>query len=187
LAAVYSNLIVVKEPLDLYFKPMPGSFPGQVLRVAPDLLPPGSIRIESVLMDGQPYADFDADALTVRLPAASTSVRVKVRLVPTSGVEHFSVTSRIEGDAATLTLIGELDPRALSDLRAALDGVVAAGVARLLIDVAALGSISGEGAREIVFYRAKLRLEAKVTVSGASAAVRAVLEAAEFAESIVFA
>ncbi len=32
-----------------------------ILRVSPDILPPGSIRIGEVEVDGEPYADFDAD------------------------------------------------------------------------------------------------------------------------------
>ena len=48
LAAVYTNLLITKQPLDLYFKPQPGGFTDNILRVAPDILPPGSIRIDSV-------------------------------------------------------------------------------------------------------------------------------------------
>ena len=46
LAAVYTNLLITKQPLDLYFKPQPGGFKDNILRVAPDILPPGSIKIE---------------------------------------------------------------------------------------------------------------------------------------------
>lgn len=81
LAAVYSNLLVHKHPLDLFFKPMPDGF--DVLRVSPDILPQGSVRIESVTLDGQDYTDFDADALTVNLPKNRIeSIRVKVRIAP---------------------------------------------------------------------------------------------------------
>ena len=41
LAAVYGNLLVNKQPMDFYFKPKPGGFADNILRVAPDLLPPG--------------------------------------------------------------------------------------------------------------------------------------------------
>ncbi len=72
LAAIYTNLLVTKTPMDFYFKPKIGGFANNVLRVAPDLLPPGSIKIESVTINGEDYTDFDADALTVNLPSAST-------------------------------------------------------------------------------------------------------------------
>ncbi len=41
LAAVYSNLLVNEEDLELHFKPKAVNFPDGILRVAPDLLPPG--------------------------------------------------------------------------------------------------------------------------------------------------
>ena len=68
LAAVYTNLLITKQPLDLHFKPKPGAFKDNILRVSPDMLPKGSIKIESVTVDGKDYADFDADALTVKIP-----------------------------------------------------------------------------------------------------------------------
>jgi mannose/cellobiose epimerase-like protein (N-acyl-D-glucosamine 2-epimerase family) len=83
LAAVYTNLLITKQPLDLYFKPYPQGFQDRILRVSPDLLPPGSIRIGSVEMDGQPYNDFDAEGLFVRLPETNERVKVKVTIVPT--------------------------------------------------------------------------------------------------------
>ena len=84
LAQVYTNLLITKTPLTLYFKPQPGGFKDNVLRVSPDILPPKSVRIESVFIDEKPYTDFDAEALTVKLPQATTSVKVKVTLVPTA-------------------------------------------------------------------------------------------------------
>jgi mannose/cellobiose epimerase-like protein (N-acyl-D-glucosamine 2-epimerase family) len=81
LAAVYTNLLVMKQPLELYFKPKANGFPDDLLRVAPDILPPGSVKIEQVWVDDRPYEDFDAEELTVRLPR-DQEVRVRVRLVP---------------------------------------------------------------------------------------------------------
>ena len=82
LAQVYTNLLITKHPLDLYFKPQPGAFPGGLLRVAPDILPTGRVALQKVWIDDEPYADFDAKALTVRLPEATRPVRVKVTVVP---------------------------------------------------------------------------------------------------------
>ena len=83
LAQVYTNLLITKKPLDLYFKPLPGAFKRNILRVSPDILPPGSIRISAVEIDGKPYTDFDAAGLTVKLPETTVQVRVKVRVEPT--------------------------------------------------------------------------------------------------------
>jgi mannose/cellobiose epimerase-like protein (N-acyl-D-glucosamine 2-epimerase family) len=82
LAVTYTNLLITKQPLTMWFKPYPKGFKDNILRVAPDLLPPGSIRIESVEIDGQPYANFDAEKLTVRLPETDQRVKVKVTIVP---------------------------------------------------------------------------------------------------------
>src|SRR6185295_14574966 len=53
LAAVYQNLLITKKPLDLYFKPRPDGFKGRVLRVAPDMLPPGRVKLTAVEIDGK--------------------------------------------------------------------------------------------------------------------------------------
>lgn len=82
LAQTYQNLLVHKQPLTLHFKPQPNGFKDNVLRVSPDLLPVGSIRISAVEIDGKPYSNFDATGLTVKLPASEQSVRVKVTLEP---------------------------------------------------------------------------------------------------------
>jgi len=82
LAAVYTNLLITKQPMDFYFKPFPGGFEDDILRVSPDILPPGSIKISKVEIDGEPYSNFDADALTVKLPKTTERVKVKVTIVP---------------------------------------------------------------------------------------------------------
>jgi hypothetical protein len=81
---VYTNLLITRQPMDFYFKPRPDGFKDRILRVQPDILPPGSVRLDSVTIDGQPYQHFDATALTVTLPQSENALRVKVRLVPTS-------------------------------------------------------------------------------------------------------
>ena len=82
LSAVYINLLITKQPMDFYFKPQPGAFPRNILRVSPDILPPGSIHIGEVWINDAPYANFEADRLTVKLPDTKEQVRVKVRIVP---------------------------------------------------------------------------------------------------------
>jgi mannose/cellobiose epimerase-like protein (N-acyl-D-glucosamine 2-epimerase family) len=69
LASVYTNLLITKQPMEFHFKPKAGGFKNNILRVSPDILPPGSIKIGAVWINGEPYTDFDANGLTVRLPA----------------------------------------------------------------------------------------------------------------------
>jgi hypothetical protein len=85
LAAVYTNLLITKQPLDLHFKPLPNGFEDRTLRVEPDILPKGSVTISHVWLDGAPYGDFDAAGLTVRLPVSDQRHAVKVRLQPREG------------------------------------------------------------------------------------------------------
>jgi mannose/cellobiose epimerase-like protein (N-acyl-D-glucosamine 2-epimerase family) len=85
LAQVYTNLLITGHPLDLHFKPMPGAFPEDLLRVAPDILPPGRVQLAEVWIDGEPYPDFDQQALVVRLPRSQEPLRVKVRIEPSRG------------------------------------------------------------------------------------------------------
>jgi mannose/cellobiose epimerase-like protein (N-acyl-D-glucosamine 2-epimerase family) len=82
LASVYTNLLVARQPLNLWFKPRPDA--DRTLRVSPDLLPPGRVRLERVEIEGKPYEVFDPEALTVELPASADSLTVQVELVPTT-------------------------------------------------------------------------------------------------------
>jgi mannose/cellobiose epimerase-like protein (N-acyl-D-glucosamine 2-epimerase family) len=82
LSAVYINLLVNKQPMDFHFKPQPGAWKNNTLRVSPDLLPEGSISIGEVTADGDKYTNFSADKLTVKVPDTKDPVRLKVTIVP---------------------------------------------------------------------------------------------------------
>jgi mannose/cellobiose epimerase-like protein (N-acyl-D-glucosamine 2-epimerase family) len=82
LAQIYTNLLITKQPMDFYFKPLPGAFKRNILRVSPDILPPGSIRIGEAWVNDETHDDFDAEGLTVKLPDSKDQVKVKVHIVP---------------------------------------------------------------------------------------------------------
>ncbi|HUE87491.1 MAG TPA: AGE family epimerase/isomerase, partial [Vicinamibacterales bacterium] len=82
LSAVYINLLVTKQPMEFHFKPQPGAWKQNTLRVSPDLLPEGSIAIGEVTADGEKYTNFSADKLTVKVPDTKDPVRLKVTIVP---------------------------------------------------------------------------------------------------------
>ncbi len=82
LSQTYLNLLITKQPLDLYFKPYPNGFRNNILRVSPDILPAGAIRIAEVQVNDRPYRYFDANKLTVTLPESDEQIRVRVRIVP---------------------------------------------------------------------------------------------------------
>jgi len=82
LAQVYTNLLTTKQPLILYFKPNQEGFPDGVLRVQPDYLPKGSVKIQEVMVDNSPWTKFDADGLTVELPNLNHRPKMRVTLKP---------------------------------------------------------------------------------------------------------
>nr|WP_232328202.1 DJ-1/PfpI family protein [Kibdelosporangium sp. MJ126-NF4]CEL18435.1 FIG01132818: hypothetical protein [Kibdelosporangium sp. MJ126-NF4]CTQ97918.1 FIG01132818: hypothetical protein [Kibdelosporangium sp. MJ126-NF4] len=85
LATVYGQLLLRGEPLSLFYRPRADGVRDRVLRVAPDALPAGRVRLDTVEVDGRPYAAFDPDAMTVKLPDSSTDLTVRVQLVPVTG------------------------------------------------------------------------------------------------------
>lgn len=82
LSTVYIDLMIKKRPLDLFFKPLPDGFTDRILRVSPDMLPAGSVRISHCEIDGQAYDHYDAAGLSVQLPPSDRRLRVKVTLTP---------------------------------------------------------------------------------------------------------
>src|SRR3954447_659163 len=153
LAAVYQNLLVTKQPLDLYFKPKAHAFPDRILRVAPDILPAGSVKIEEVLLNGQPWSEFNAEQLTVTLPPAQ-EVTVKVRLV--SAVQAFESNVEITDGTATVTLAGRLDGNAIITFERDLERALSENPKRVVLRAERLESISSAGTRALVFLRQKL-------------------------------
>jgi len=186
LSAVDSNLLVTKQPLDLHFKPKPGAFGDNVLRVSPDILPPGSIKIEEVWIDGARWTDFDAEKLTVNLPKSDTDLRVKVRVAPAALADTFTATTEIDGDTATVTLYGDLDRSALGELQHELAKVVAAQPKTLVVDNTDLQSICGEGMRAFIFAKQKMDIDLDVVVVGATGEVRQAFDDDELSDRVTF-
>jgi mannose/cellobiose epimerase-like protein (N-acyl-D-glucosamine 2-epimerase family) len=184
LAAVYTNLLVTKQPMDFYFKPKPNGFPDNILRVAPDLLPARAVRIDSVTINGEGHTDFDANALSVTLPTSDVPLTVKVRIIPIAGVEHFDAHSDFTNGIFKIVLTGELDMRALPEFRATLDEIVTAQPKRLAFDMRGLKSMVPEGARELMFVRGKLPIEDAISVVGANPRIRQLLMNEEFAKAL---
>jgi mannose/cellobiose epimerase-like protein (N-acyl-D-glucosamine 2-epimerase family) len=82
LSQVYQNLLYTKKPLDLYFKPVTNGFSDGILRVSPDILPAGSVRIKEVSIDGNLWSKFNAAELTVELPVLNVRPKIKVTIEP---------------------------------------------------------------------------------------------------------
>ncbi|MFH0901818.1 MAG: STAS domain-containing protein [Pseudomonadota bacterium] len=172
--------------MDLHFKPKPGGFKDNILRVAPDLLPPRSIKIDSVYVNGEAYKDFDAEKLTVKIPPSTEPVSIKVRIVPTEGLDHFTAKLDQKGETATLTVVGDLDGRALPVFRTALEKIMQSRPNKVVLKVKDLNSMTSAAARALILAKQKLDLDEDVQIAGASRAVKTLLEQDEFAESVTF-
>ena len=179
LATVYTNLLITKEPMDLYFSPIPGDFKDNILRVSPDILPPGSIRIGEVEVDGQPYADFDADGLTVHVPDDKKRHKIRVQVVPT--IDPFEVTTKIVGDVAEMTLTGKLDTSTFGIFQTEVENVLAKKPARLVLYLKDLDSIANVGIRVLLFARQRMDISdrADIYAVGPNKAVREALQKAD--------
>lgn len=82
LAATYTNLLNTKKPLTLYFKPLVNGFKDSTLYVQPDILPVGSVKLSKVWIDDKEWTRFDAEKMTVQLPALEYRPKVKVLITP---------------------------------------------------------------------------------------------------------
>lgn len=170
LAAVYTNLLVNEEDLELHFKPKAVSFPDGILRVSPDLLPPGSVRLAEVWVNDLPYADYDAEALTVKLPA-NEECRVRVRIV--SATDKFDSQFHLADGVARVTMRGKLDPDEVIKLRRDLERVISAQPQKIILIVKELTTLSRQGMNEILFFRSKVAMGEDVYVVGACEQVAA--------------
>jgi anti-anti-sigma factor len=177
LSAVYTNLLITKQPLDLHFKPRADGFAeDRVLRVSPDILPPGSVRIEQVWVDGAPWSDFDADQLTVKLPQGEVTVKVRVA----SATETFESEVEVSGGVASITLSGHLDETVAATLERDLTTALESNPQRVILRAEGLESISSAGARALLFLRQKLPFEgADVLIVGAKPAVQEMCRAVD--------
>ncbi|MCU7905946.1 MAG: AGE family epimerase/isomerase [Candidatus Thiodiazotropha sp. (ex Epidulcina cf. delphinae)] len=184
LAAVYSNLLLTKQHLDLYFKPYPHAFADGKLRVAPDLLPEGSIELDAVWIEGKPYENFDRKTLTVNLPQTGEQVRVRARVTAVGTVEHFSAVVDHDGDILRVTMSGDLDHRAIPGFRKQLSEVVAGNPQKSALVMDDLQSMNAEGVRTIVFEKQKMSIDADLYICGANDEIRALFECDEFVDEI---
>jgi mannose/cellobiose epimerase-like protein (N-acyl-D-glucosamine 2-epimerase family)/anti-anti-sigma regulatory factor len=171
LASTYTNLLVNDEPLELYFKPKASSFADGILRVAPDLLPPGKVTLTQVWIDDAPYEHFDSEALSVVLPEGK-ECRVKVRLVPKA--DNFQPTYELTGKTVRITLRGALDLDQLGVLRRTLASLSSDNPDSVVLVVSELERICDAAVRELVLLRQALGIDEVCTVVGAAEDVAAI-------------
>lgn len=183
LAATYSNLLVMREPLDLWFKPKPGGFADGKLRVSPDILPKGSIKISDVWVDGHSYDDFDADGLTVNLPEQHGEIKVRVRLIPSS-VRFDADLLGVKGKTGTISLDGELTAHDIKELEATIEDAFAAGATKIKLDAKKLTAIAPEALRYLAFLIERRGDSFDLSIVNAKGDVGKVILESEIVETI---
>ena len=183
LSMVYTNLLITKQPIDLYFRPKSGGFEDNLLRVAPDILPPGSVRIGEVLLNGEKYSDFDPENLTVKLPSTEEEIKIRVRLLPAE-VKFDATILEITDGTAKIALSGVLDANAIDIFQEKLDKVIAEPLKRIVVLLHDLQCISSAGLRVMIFYNQKLGSDVEIHAVGASEQIKNYLEMSSFCEGV---
>ncbi|MEU3252077.1 AGE family epimerase/isomerase [Streptomyces sp. NPDC006997] len=164
LAAAYTGLLISHEPLSLYFRPRPGDLPDRELRVAPDLLPRGTVELTRVWVDGRPHHHFDAKELTVRLPESDGPVRVRVELEPVQ--MRLRVRSEFDGGTAHVRCGGAVDSGELEKFRRVLGEVMAAGPQRVEFHLGQVTEMCRPAVNELLVQRTKAGLDVDFVVVG---------------------
>lgn len=164
LAATYTGLLINSAPLTLHFRPGPGVLPDGVLRVSPDLLPPGSVQVARVWVDDEPFEDFDAGALTVKLPISSRSQRVRVELEPVE--MRLGISSDFDGKTAHIHVRGAVDRTELEKFRRGLAEALSANPSRVEFHLDEVTEMSRPAINELLFQRTKIGLDVDFVIVG---------------------
>ncbi len=186
LAAVYTNLLINKKPMDFYFRPTAGELPGDTLRVSPDLLPEGSVRIGQVWINGQEHRDFDAENLIVKVPSTGGKLKIRVRLVPVA-VTFTADLLEVRDGTATISLAGSLTAESLDCLRDQVTAAVGQGARAIVFEADYLEAVSEEGLRVLAFTKQKLGANFDVTLVGACDGVKTAIAESGIVDEIVLA
>lgn len=187
LAAIYNNLLINKQSMDFHFKPNPKYLTNGLLYVAPDLLPPHSIKITEVFVDGCEHKAFNAENLSVDLSnyvKDNKPIKVIVTIAPTTGLNYFE-TNRIPWETSIeLECKGKLDARALKPFREILKQHDFSK--DLVLNFTELEYFLPEAINSLFLVKHKLDKGKKIYVKDANEQVRQVLEKRNTGECFIF-
>jgi hypothetical protein len=179
LAAVYTNLLVNRHPMDFFFSPEPGVWEDNILRVSPDLLPAGSVELSEVWINGQNYENFNREKLYVTLPESDKTLKVRVRIVP-AGLRFDADLLSFEGGIAKFALAGELTTSSLRYLQEEVEKL--SNVKGLLLDMTNLKAIAATGWNYLLFTKQRAGVNFTVKLTNLSEAVNKSLLESELDE-----
>ncbi|WP_416482679.1 AGE family epimerase/isomerase [Streptomyces sp. CL12] len=164
LAAAYTGLLISNDTLTLHFRPRPSDLPERTLRVAPDLLPAGSVELTAVWVDGQPYHHFDAKELTVKLPEGGEPVRVRVELE--AAQMRLRMRTEFDGGTAHVRCAGVIDTAELEKFRRILGEVMSAEPQRVEFHLCEVAAMGRPAINELLFQRTKAGLDVDFVIVG---------------------
>ena len=179
LSAVYTNLLINKQPMDFHFKPEPGAWKDNILRVSPDILPIGSIELSEVWIDEMPYYDFDKDKLFVNLPKSDKSIKVRCRLIPT-GMRFDADLIQMKEGIAEFALEGDLNKEGTFELKKEVEKII--NLKGLLLDLKNLKSLSDVGMNYLLFTKQRAGSSFSITMKNVSKSIKDALIEAELNE-----
>ena len=183
LSHVYTNLLINKRPIDLYFKPVPDDLKDNILRVSPDILPPKSVIIDKVLINEELHSDFNAEELTIQLPSGQEPVKVKVTLVPAEMSFYARLLEKTE-NGIKIALGGSLDRKSVPLLEKEIKEALQASTECFVFLLQDLEFISAEGMRSLVFFKQKLGSNVSFYFVGANEEIKALLKKSKFDRSV---
>jgi len=198
LASVYTNLLSLKRPMDFYFRPkIEGGFKDNILRVQPDILPPASVYLEKVWINGEPYSNFDPVAMSIKLPLHEQNeqdqieepsntplekyLNVRVRIAPT-GLQ-FDIMHDIVDGVVDLTFHGILNDLATPIFKDYIDKLMILRPRKLVLHMEDLQTISHQGARILSIMAGRFDSDEGIFVVGVRPEVRKVLKSTGVWES----
>ena len=179
LAAIYSNLLVTKQPMDFYFRPDPQGWPDNKLRVAPDLLPAGSVELAEVWIDDKPYYDFDKSAMIVSLPDSDKPLRVRVRIEP-AGLGFSADLMSFENGIGRFALDGDLTKSKLPLFKKELEKLT--GLTGIVLDMTNLKTIDDTGWNYLLFTKQQRGASFSLQLTGLNSEINQSLKDAELDE-----
>jgi anti-anti-sigma regulatory factor len=182
LAAIYTNLLVNRHPMDFFFSPEPGAWEDNVLRVSPDLLPSGSVELTEVWINGQIYDNFNRKKLYVTLPDSEKTLKVRVRISP-AGLTFDADLIKFEDGIAKFALSGELVTAQLRYLKEEVERLP--NLKGLDLDLAHLTSISSTGWNYLLFTKQRAGESFTVKLTNLSDTVKNSLLEAELDEEFI--
>jgi mannose/cellobiose epimerase-like protein (N-acyl-D-glucosamine 2-epimerase family)/anti-anti-sigma regulatory factor len=179
LAAIYTNLLIKKQSMDFYFCPEPNGWENNILRVAPDLLPKGSIELSEVWIEGKSYENFDKEKMQIFLPESDKSLKIRCRIAPT-GLSFDSDLIKVEDGIANFALKGKLDGSSVNVLKKSIEKLT--GVKGLILDLNDLNEISDIGWNYLLFTKQRAGSDYSLKLKNTNDDIKQSLKDAELDE-----